>query len=408
MSFLKINFYYSSKIKNDDDKHFFEIIFYKFHFNTLNINYSYYYKSLMTTSQNKDIELYDIIYSLINIVVIFISSIISLTLGYIYISKISNEQYNYILKINHVSNNEIQNYAYFNKFELIEISSDLLMDEFIREFTSKKALEIAFSEINYFEKNSNTDEEIDNLINNIYIKDHNTENFIDPYEIEYTGKFNNKFSEGIHLALKYIQNNIRENLKTYIDNQLNIQNFSKEYEIDDAKLKIKNIKNDYEKQISRDMSYLKEQLQLARILEISGDGSAANTNMMGNYDYKKSQNDYLRGYLALEEEIKIIVNRNEEEKEAHMPDLKYAENNLRLLLQDKNIQRASEAYKLTPIYNNNLNFKAIEFDISKLKIKENITSNKYKLLLTFLILAMTLSSIFVVFYSYYRNTSLKN
>jgi hypothetical protein len=358
----------------------------------------------MKKTYNKEIEFYDIIYSIYKYWwIIFISSIISLILGYAYISKSTNNHYNYNLEINYLSDNEIKNYyAYLNKFDLINITEDMLMNEFIREFNSRKALKVAFSEIDYFEKTSNNvgeiDDKIENLINNIKLILVNS-NLLDQYKIQYTGEFNNKFSKGINLALKNIQDNRRKNLKTYIDNQLNILKASKKDLVSDAELMIENIKKDYLKQSSRKINHLKEQLQLARELNISKINSSNHLNF--------DKYEYLRGYLAIEKEIEIITNRSEKESESHMSGLSRAENNLRKLLQDKNISRADDAYKQTPIYNDKLIFKLIDYDISNLKIEEKGNKNKLKLLLTFLVLAMTLSSFCVVFFSYYKNIYIK-
>ena len=115
------------------------------------------------------------------------------------------------------------------------------------------------------------------------------------------------------------------------------------------------------------MAFLTEQAAIARKLDIEKNTIASQRFTAQNTFVTNVKTDapfYLRGYLAIEEEIKQITTRSD--KNAFTKDLFKLEQQKRTLEQDETIQRAIDLFNKTPL--NQTDFKATIVKLSLIHI----------------------------------------
>ena len=195
--------------------------------------------------------------------------------------------------------------------------------------------------------------------------------------------------------LTFVDEEANRNVKSAIINRfatiMSIQTQKKDFAIKDLDIKIENVKNDYEKNTKRRLAFLSEQAAIARKLNIQKNTIASQNFSAQNTLVTNVKTDapfYLRGYVAIEEEIKQISSRKD--KDSFTKDLFRLEQKKRELEQDKTIQRAVDLFNKTPL--NGSDFKATIVKVATTNFKEN---NKIYLYYT---LAIVLGGIIGVVY----------
>ena len=113
------------------------------------------------------------------------------------------------------------------------------------------------------------------------------------------------------------------------------------------------------------LAFLAEQASIARKLDIKKNiiqpQTVINTTDLAKTNLKIEGNPfYLRGYIAIEEEMRLINTRNN--KTSFMEKIYELEQRKRVLEQDKTIQRANDLFAITPIKQDA--FKATSVNIS--------------------------------------------
>ena len=174
-------------------------------------------------------------------------------------------------------------------------------------------------------------------------------------------------------ANKSVKNTIINRFETIVSVQQQKKNFA----IKDIDTKIDNIKQDYERITIDRLTFLTEQATIARKLDIE-----KNTNAMIDSPF------YLRGYLAIDEEIKQLNTR--ENKNSLIDGLYELEKQKRELEQDETIKRAEDLFNKTPINQNDF-----QATIVKVAATDYKTNNKTRL---YYALAIVLGGMIGVFY----------
>ena len=134
---------------------------------------------------------------------------------------------------------------------------------------------------------------------------------------------------------------------------VSIQQQKKDFALADLDIKIDNVKKDYERNTKDRIAFLAEQAAIARKLDIKKNTVASKVGSTQNNFVTNIKTDvpfYLRGYLAIDEEIKQIKNRKD--KNAFTSDLYHLEQKKRDIKQDVTIKRALELFKDTPLNKN--------------------------------------------------------
>jgi LPS O-antigen subunit length determinant protein (WzzB/FepE family) len=126
-------------------------------------------------------------------------------------------------------------------------------------------------------------------------------------------------------AIQRILNNIRLKLKEDVDQMILTLNMRKTLELNSLQAKLKSLKSIKDNRERYFVQYLREQASIARSLGIKDNQMFKDVNLQsqGEKDSNNSQTYYtyyLRGYLAIEEELDLIANRSEEQSMLAIPD----------------------------------------------------------------------------------------
>ncbi len=193
---------------------------------------------------------------------------------------------------------------------------------------------------------------------------------------------------------------VKANIISRFSTIVSIQNQKRDFALDDLDIKIDNAKKDYARRTKDRLAFLTEQASIARKLDIQKNTIASQRFSTQNTFVTNVKTDapfYLRGYLAIEEEIKQIKNRKD--KTSFVKNLYELEQQKRKLEQDKTIERAIDLFYKTPI--TQTDFQATILKVATTDYEEN------KKLYLYYALAIVLGGIIGVVYVLIAN-ALKN
>ena len=276
-------------------------------------------------------------------------------------------------------------------FNIFEITRKSLLNLYIEKIEEGSLLETAVDKFNLINKNdfdSETEykDAIEKFVSEIEIlkpiKEKNEIRLHHVLSAEYDDK--DKWKE----LLTFVINEANRKAKASIINRfttiVSIQNQKKKFAIKDIKIKIENVKKDYDRNTKDRLAFLNEQAAIARKLDIEKNTIASQRFNAQNTFVTTVKTDavttvktdapfYLRGYLAIEEEIKQITTRSD--KNAFTKDLFKLEQQKRTLEQDETIQRAIDLFNKTPLNQND--FQATIVKVATTDFEENNKRNLY-------------------------------
>ena len=158
--------------------------------------------------------------------------------------------------------------------------------------------------------------------------------------------------------LLYVENNtnifVKDHLAKRFEKLIKMNEIKKQYQLEDIETLIANMKDDYKKETSNRLVYLREQSAIARKLDISKNtlletfGSPTNA-LIANFGTALPY--YTKGYEMIDKEIELILERKNES--AFMDDMLLHENAKRSLLQDKRLERIKFLFSNTPVFKSN-------------------------------------------------------
>jgi LPS O-antigen subunit length determinant protein (WzzB/FepE family) len=188
---------------------------------------------------------------------------------------------------------------------------------------------------------------------------------------------------------------VRQNLRKKIDIIISIATENKKFEINAISTKIKNLINDYDRQTSDRIAYLREQADIANQLGITKNNLEVQTFVTGTGNTQQpfvrpSSQYYLRGYEAIEKEIELIQQRTD--KKAFIGGLFNLEKIKRDLEQEKFIDRIKYHYELSPL-GKEKNFTAANINVGNTKY---LYKNFYKIIILSIILGTIIGIIYIL------------
>lgn len=291
------------------------------------------------------------------------------------------------LELKPIPSSQSQQYNELNTLEFFAITPDVLLNRFVEDISQRKTLAEAIIKYSSIKKESDeTDEEYQNRVLSTAYKyallapttgteGRNKE--IRPFwTIDF--KVSEESKEIIQLilneALTASNANVKNLTQQLFQQKIAITQRAHLYSIEDLKLSVINQKEDYEKQIRNRLAFLNEQGQIARSLGIAKNtietqtfqtGASIVANVVAETPF------YLRGYEAIEKEIKLLQTRKG--IEAFIAELIEIEKKKRSVEQDKTIERSKIAFENSPIVKGD--FSSSFYDIASIEFKQNVKPN---------------------------------
>ena len=288
-----------------------------------------------------------------------------------------NKEYLLSLFLDELRNQDIIIEA-LKKYQLIDQKNFDSEDEYVRA-VEKKALKIVLLS----PKNVNGD-------TNGEIK----LNWTIEFEVYDKGKWEEALNFIDIVANKNVKNYLKLNFDTTIDNLKLLYQF----ELEDLNLKIDNVKKDYDLETINKLAFLKEQVLIARKLNIENntlevENFSTQNEFIVNLQSKKPY--YMRGYAMIEKEIELIETRSN--KDAFTENLLGLEKQKRNLLEDKSLERIEKLFNSTPIDTGN-NFKVAKIAYKNIRYYDPSSS-----LIKSILYAVIFGIIFGIFYVFVSN-----
>ena len=290
-----------------------------------------------------------------------------------------NNKYKDIV-IQYLINNKDKNIAEFLKREekdiitIFEITNRSLLNQYVEEIKEGPILEIGIKKFNLIDKDKFDDEKVyiekvKKFASEIIILapqniDGKEKREIIPYHT-IKAKYND--IEKWKKLLVFIDFEVNKKVKNIVTNRfetiISVLKQKKDFELEDLNTRIENVKQDYEEAMKNRLAFLAEQASIARKLGISKN-TIENQNFITlnslTSNVKTINTIYLRGYIAIEEEMRLINNRKN--KTSFMQQIYKLQQQKRILEQDKRIHRANNLFANTPIKQDA--FKATSVNVS--------------------------------------------
>jgi LPS O-antigen subunit length determinant protein (WzzB/FepE family) len=294
------------------------------------------------------------------------------------------EQYNTFISQN--------NFNVTSQNRLKEISKDYILRLFIEELRTKDVIIEAIKKYQLIDQ-KNFDSEYEYLKaverkalkavllnprnSNDKIKNETKLNWIIEFEVYDKDKWEK--------ALSFIEIEANKNVKNYLkfnfDTTYNNLKLLEQFKIEDINLKIDDVKKDYEIEANNKIAFLKEQVLIARTLNIENNTFEVESFITQPYgvisNLQSAKPYYMRGYAMIEKEIELIETRTN--KDAFTNNLLSLEKQKRNLLEDKSLERIEKLFNSTPIATG-INFKVAEITYKDTRFYDS-SSNSIKSIL---------------------------
>jgi len=302
---------------------------------------------------------------------------------------------------------ETDKYRLFNDTGIFQITEKSLLNLYIENIEQSNLLEIGIEKFKLIKQTYDNDkdyiEKAKKFASEIFIlKPQNMDGKEKGDQILYhtiKGEYSDieKWKE----LLVFIDFEANKKVKNIITNRfetiISVNKQKRDFEIEDFNTQIENVKEDYEKSITNRLAFLKEQASIARKLGVQKNTIETQNFSTSNSiitNFKSDNPFYLRGYEAIEEEVRLTEARKN--KSAFMPNLIKLEELKRNLEQNKKLQRTIDLFANTPIKQGD--FKSTSVNIPATNF---ITDDKSKL---YYILAIILSGMIGVVYVLIANS----
>jgi hypothetical protein len=193
-------------------------------------------------------------------------------------------------------------------------------------------------------------------------------------------------------AIKDIDINI-ENAKKDYDKKMEQLELEQQFKLEDVTTQIDNATKDYDRRTKARLAFLSEQAAIARKMRIDKNTISTQRFNAQNAFVTNVKTDtpfYLRGYIAIEEEINLIKGRKD--KISFVKDLFKLEQEKRKLEQDETLDRAKDLFNKTPL--NETDFKSTVVKVAATDFESNNKRNLYYALA--LVLGFIIGVLFVL------------
>ena len=288
-----------------------------------------------------------------------------------------------------------------------ELIKKFFLDLYVEALNDKKFFREAIEkyeliDINSYSDQSQYNQAVNQLVSNIEIITRKTskkeeENELPNYYIQIKYDDVEKWESVMLYVDKLSNQKVKKYLQNHFQNLFAMLRQQRNYKIEDINIQIDNLINDYDRQTSDRIFYLKEQSEIAKKLGVSKNTIEVQTLFNQNTYLSRVNKEspfYLRGYEAIDKEIELIRSRTDN-KRAFITGLFDLEREIRQINQNKSIERVELNYQSTPI--NYENFYAAKLNILSTKYKYETEDNQKKLLIFFgIVMGLIIGILYVI------------
>ena len=353
-----------------------------------------------------EIDLLEIFQTLWNGKWIILATVLILLLGIFGYVSFQKIDFKATTEIKPISSFDIDIYGPLNNLDFFKVTSDLLVKKYIEQLDERTVFEEAILKYELLDPKNFKDEQ---TFNEAVVKFASKIEILPPINVDGENKGTvrrNWLIEGKYYdrykwkqLLSYVDlmtnQNVRNNLQKSFENSLALAKQKQAFNIEDINTKIENTISDYDRTTSDRLFFLNEQAAIARKLGVAnntleGQTFGGENRLIANLQTKSPY--YLRGYVAIEKEIKLIKTR--QNKKAFMPELFKLEQEKRTLKQNVILlERAELLFNNTPIMKGD-DFLAVSIKVGATEFKEE---NKRMLILALAaIFGGMIASIYVI------------
>jgi chain length determinant protein (polysaccharide antigen chain regulator) len=299
-------------------------------------------------------------------------------------------------------------YTELNATEFIKVDEQVLLSAFIDDIRSYDGIEYFIKTYGYItQQEDETDREFAFRLRQtaydfslVPPTPQTAKNFQPNWVLNITTQNTDMASQLLADSLVLSNQNVNQQMVSAFQRRRDEQARKNKYAIEDVDLRKQRALATYEIDTMAKLALLDEQAQIARDLDLSNGSFSAQTYSNASTVITSSGKDepiYLRGYLAIEKEIKMILTR--QSANPFISELADIENSKLQLLQDKTVTRANELLANTPIGTEQ--FSAVVYDLASVEYK---SKSKATLVLA---LALVLGGLLGIFVLLIRNALIK-
>ena len=309
-----------------------------------------------------------------------------------------------ISNLDNIQSKENSEKMFFDKKEMLNL---FIADLINRESMKTTLKNVNLFDVNNFDTNKLYDEKLSDFVINHFnivypvltIEDKNLteEKFRKSHIISFTiaKKF---YDEEIFTSLIKVANSkVRDYFAKKYNEYVLFQKRKINYHIEDLENEIVNLQLNYKLETESRLRYLKEQSEIASVLDIADNMLFSDLFIQDNKNKKielVSDNDpyYLRGYKAINKEITLIENRDSIDE--YVYEVNPIKVKLSSIKNQRHLDRLNESYNETHIIKDE--FSAIDYSLADIK-KNRIGISNFLALFLSLVIGLTLSSLNIIF-----------
>lgn len=260
-----------------------------------------------------------------------------------------------------ISSVEAERYNRLNALEFFNVTPDLLSTLYVEQLQQREVIASVLNDFNFLQRDDFIDEIVYNQklleeASSVRIffptEQNDVEGSIEfgKWHVSYETNDEELWLSALRAIHEQTNNLVREILRQRFEDNLNVATQMKEFELEDLRVQIQNLRDDYARVTLDRLAYLREQAAIARQLNVANNtleaqlfDGASSTAIALNAEVPF----YLRGYEAIEKEIDLIESRTD--ATPFISGLLELEQQERDYLQDRTLQRARELFNNTPV-----------------------------------------------------------
>ena len=260
--------------------------------------------------------------------------------------------------ISPISSADFEQYRAINELGVFQIAPGELQSLYLEQLQDRNLLRDVILEQGLVEKqNDDNDQEFEEAINKLILGIklsimNQTPNNIDglpDWTVEARYDDQSKWTAFLAALDKQVTESVKKQLQNSFTATHQILTTKRRFDLEDIDRRLSNALSDYHIETAQTLAFLREQASIARVLNLASvsltDRDAS--TLASDVTQRFPSNFYLRGYLAIEQEIALLESRQDIESYIQgYGDLRAAR---RTILQDQNLSRARELFAQTPI-----------------------------------------------------------